>query len=45
MTAKNKQGKKKMDRWEKLDWLVTFGEILWYVPRLFGRLFRRWFDW
>ena len=43
-STKQKKKRKREERWERLDWILTIGELLLYVPRLFGRVFRKIFD-
>lgn len=43
--TKQKKQRKREERFERMDWFLTIGEVFLYVPRLLVRLFRRVFDW
>lgn len=42
---KQKRKRKIEDRIERFDWILTIGEIILYLPRIFGRSIRKLFDW
>ncbi|MCM3740415.1 hypothetical protein M3210_09045 [Oceanobacillus luteolus] len=46
MGARKQKRKRKIeDRIERFDWILTIGEIILYLPRIFGRSIRKLFDW